>query len=265
MLQTQEQSDICIARLNELGFEGFEEMEHRLEAFIPENKFEEKKLEESVLGYADSFTKQLIEKRNWNEEWEKNFLPVIIGDFCSIRASFHQPIPSAKYEILITPKMSFGTGHHPSTCLMIEAMSQIDFTGKSVFDFGTGTGILAILSEKLGAESVFATDIDDWSIENARENIRENQVRNIKIEKNETIPSEKKFDIILANINKNVILPYLTHLRQQLTKQGVLLISGLLELDSEECRQLSSYSGFTVRRQFLKEGWTCFDLRKTNL
>src|SRR5580658_5424504 len=108
MLQTQEQSDICIARLNELGFEGFEEMEHRLEAFIPENKFEEKKLEESVLGYADSFTKQLIEKRNWNEEWEKNFLPVIIGDFCSIRASFHQPIPSAKYEILITPKMSFG-------------------------------------------------------------------------------------------------------------------------------------------------------------
>jgi ribosomal protein L11 methyltransferase len=161
--------------------------------------------------------------------------------------------------------MSFGTGHHPSTYLMIQAMSQIDFDGKSVFDFGTGTGILSILAEKLGAGAIFSTDIDDWSIENAKENIKENKVSKIKIEKKESLPYENKFDIILANINKGVILANLPLLRQQLTYRGVLLISGLLELDSEHCRKRSAESGFSIGRQLFKEGWACFELRKTNL
>jgi ribosomal protein L11 methyltransferase len=264
-VHTQEQSDICLSQLNELGFEGFEEKENLLEAFIPENKFDEQKLVERISAYSDTFTKYLIEQKNWNEEWEKNFLPVMIGDFCAIRASFHHPIPSVRNEIIITPKMSFGTGHHPSTYLMIKAMSKIDFVGKSVFDFGTGTGVLSILAEKMGAGAIFATDIDDWSIENALENISVNKSRNIEIEKTGDIPTRRKFDIILANINKNVIINRLDQIRQQLTLRGVLLICGLLELDSEECIQRFSESGFGVAVQLFKEGWTCFELRKTNL
>jgi len=262
---TKESADICIAQLSELGFEGFEETEDLLEAFIPEPRFDEKQMHGAIAGYSDSYTKLLIPPRNWNEEWEKDFQPVCIGDFCGIRAFFHQPIPSVSHEIIITPKMSFGTGHHPTTALMMEAMSRIGFKEKSVLDFGTGTGILSILAEKLGAGSVLAVDLDDWSIENARENTHENHCRNIQIEKIDRIPLTRTFDIILANINKTVILANLDLMGQQLGIGGVLLLSGLLEPDATACIQRAKNSGFVLERQLFREGWGCLDLRKTNL
>jgi ribosomal protein L11 methyltransferase len=262
--QSTEQADILIAQLNELGYEGFEEEENSLYAFIPEEKFIEQELNQTLSEYSLSFSKQIIEQKNWNEEWEKNFQPVIVDSFCAIRASFHQPITSVKNEIIITPKMSFGTGHHATTYMMIEAMEQIDFINKSVFDFGTGTGVLSILAEKLGSKKIFAIDIDDWSIENAKENIIENGCSDIRLEKSDQIHSEKKFDIILANINKNVILPNMALMAQQLTNQGVLLVSGLLEQDFEDTRQQAENSNFTIVRQLKRENWICMELKKTN-
>jgi ribosomal protein L11 methyltransferase len=259
-LQLQEQADILIAQLSEINYDGFEENDNNLFAFIPEEKFNESELQGIISAHSLLFSKEIIEQRNWNEEWEKDFEPVIVGDFCAIRASFHQPITTVKNEIIITPKMSFGTGHHSTTFLMVEAMEQIDFINKSVFDFGTGTGLLSILAEKLGAKNILAIDIDYWSIENAKENISENHCSNISIEKNDQIPSTKKFDIILANINKNVILPNLAIMQQQLTSQGVLLLSGLLEQDCEGMKHEAEKNNLEIVDMLSKETWICLKL-----
>jgi ribosomal protein L11 methyltransferase len=259
-----EQSDILIAQLSECGYEGFEEEENHLHAFISQEEFDEPKLSEVIAAHSLSFSKQIIEQRNWNEEWEKDFEPVVVGGFCAIRASFHKPVIHVKNEIIITPKMSFGTGHHATTYLMIQAMEQIDFINKSVFDFGTGTGVLAILGEKLGAKNIDAVDVDDWSINNALENISENHCSVINLEKSDHISSEKKFDIILANINKNVILPNLAAMRQQLTKQGVLLLSGLLESDFEDIQENAQKNNMNILKRLNRENWICIHLIKTN-
>ena len=169
-----EQSDLLIAQLSEIGFNGFEEEENNLKAFVPIYDFVEAAVNEIAASHHLSFYKSTIEETNWNAVWESNFQPVIVDNFVGIRADFHEPIMGVEHEIVITPKMSFGTGHHATTFMMIQQMREIDFTGKSVFDFGTGTGILAILAEKLGADKVFAVDYDEWSIENAKENLEKN-------------------------------------------------------------------------------------------
>ncbi|MBK6935571.1 MAG: 50S ribosomal protein L11 methyltransferase [Chitinophagaceae bacterium] len=169
-----EQADMLIAQLSEAGFDGFEEGENLLKAFIPENDYNKFLLKELTYKYRLQYAEQVIPEQNWNALWESNFQPVVVDDFVGVRACFHEPISSVEYEIGITPKMSFGTGHHATTYMMMQQMRNIPFLGKSVFDFGTGTGVLAILAEKLGAASVFAIDNDDWSIENARENCQFN-------------------------------------------------------------------------------------------
>ncbi len=263
-INSSEQAEILIAQLSEINFEGFEESENNLFAFIPEKEFNEMELRQIISPLSLSFFKEIIEQRNWNEEWEKDFDPVIVGNFCAIRASFHKPVSSVKYELIITPKMSFGTGHHATTFLMIQAMEQIDFINKSVFDFGTGTGVLSILAEKLGAESINAIDIDDWSIENAKENINENNCHNIYLAKGTEIITNKKFDVILANINKNVILPKLATMQQQLTPQGVLLISGLVEQDFEDIDKEAQTNHLFVIEKLSRDGWICLKLIQTN-
>src|SRR5689334_11761207 len=166
-----EQSEILIAELSDAGYEGFEEGLNELKAYIPNENWNEAELIEVAERVGASWSKELIEETNWNQVWESNFQPVTVDEFVSIRAHFHEPVKGVKHEIIITPKMSFGTGHHATTSMMVRMMSQIDFHQKKVLDFGTGTGILAILAEKLGASEVVAIDNDDWSIENARENI----------------------------------------------------------------------------------------------
>lgn len=230
----EEQQDILISRLMDLEVEGFEQTDNSLIAYFNENTFRSYEVNELLKGHL--FTISTIEEKNWNEVWEHNFHPVIIGDFCGIRAEFHQAIEGVDHEMIITPKMSFGTGHHATTYMMIEHMGRMDFKNKTVLDFGTGTGILAILAEKLGASQVYAIDVDDWSIANAQENIHKNKCSRIAAEQTSQIPSGK-YNIVLANINRNVILDYLPRLEAQLTDKGYLLLSGLVFADESQIVQ----------------------------
>ncbi len=257
----ERQCEILIAVLSEYGFEGFEENQNQLLAFTPEKKFQEKDMETILSNMSLSYSKKNIPQKNWNEEWEKNFESITINDFCGVRASFHQPIKNVLYEIIITPKMSFGTGHHATTYLMIDAMKNINFKNKTVLDFGTGTGILAILAEKLGAKKIIAIDNDEWSIDNAIENLIANNCKAISIEKKDTIPfTENGFDIILANINRNVILEQLPFFKQQLTSKGVLLVSGLLNEDYKEMELQTTINNLSITRKYLKSNWICLEL-----
>lgn len=163
---TDEQQEILIGLLSYFDATGFEQTETHLHAYFTENNFAAYEVNETLKHF--SFQTQTVKDKNWNKEWNSNFQPVIVNNFCGIRAHFHTPIKIAQHEIIITPKMSFGTGHHATTYMMIEQMKELEFKNKTIFDFGTGTGILAILAEKFGAASVSAIDIDEWSIKNAQ-------------------------------------------------------------------------------------------------
>nr|WP_262919339.1 50S ribosomal protein L11 methyltransferase [Niabella hibiscisoli] len=166
-------ADIVIAELQNTA-EGFEETDNGLKVIFLLENYNQDEIAQLASTYQLEFEKEEIAPQNWNAVWESNFNPVIVDDFVGIRASFHEPLQNIQHEILITPKMSFGTGHHATTHLMMQQMRKISFPGKSVFDFGTGTGVLAILAHRLGAENIFANDIDEWSILNARENFDQN-------------------------------------------------------------------------------------------
>lgn len=251
----QEQADILIAQLSEIGFEGFEEEENKLKAFIDSNNFDETRLQDISTPLHVDFSKTIIEETNWNKVWESNFDPVIVDDFVAVRADFHEPIKDVELEIIITPKMSFGTGHHATTYMMMQQMREIDFINKTVFDFGTGTGVLAILAEKLGAKSIVAIDNDSWSIENAAENIKRNDCTAIDLRLTDTAAMEDNFDIILANINKNVILENLEVLAKQLSPNGSLILSGLLVEDEEDIITKSKKNGLKFLKTGKKGNW----------
>ena len=231
--QSEEESDVLIARLSGIGFEGFEEEKNLLKAFIAAKDFNKELLQPIMNEGGLNYTTAVIQYKNWNEEWEAGFEPVTIGDFCTIRAAFHKAVEGVKHDIIITPKMSFGTGHHATTYLMIEAMRQIALEGKSVFDFGTGTGVLAILAEKMGANIIEAIDVDNWSIENGEENLQQNKCKKILLYKSNEITSSQKFDVLLANINRNVILQHLEAMRDHLLPGGWMVLSGLLSGDAD--------------------------------
>jgi ribosomal protein L11 methyltransferase len=254
--------EILIALLPDLGYEGFEQQESALQAFLPAESFDAAALETLLDRHKLSYSTAILEERNWNEEWEKSFQPVQVGHFCAVRAIFHPPIPGVTHELIVTPKMSFGTGHHATTYMMLEAMQHLDFQRKHVLDFGTGTGVLAILAEKLGAASILAIDNDDWSIENARENISENTCFSISAEKMDKIPTDRSFDIILANINKHVLLGEMRAIGQQLTIGGVILLSGLLENDFEEIENEAQTNNLSISEQMTKGSWICLKAQK---
>ena len=260
-LKDDDPAGVLIAQLSELGFEGFEEEPSYIHAFIDEKKIFADDLEKIISANGLVYTKKYLPKKNWNEEWEKNFEPVIIGDFCAIRAFFHAPIADAKHEIIITPKMSFGTGHHATTYLMVKATGAIDFKNKTVLDFGTGTGILAILAAKCGANKVVGIDNDDWSIENAMENIKENDCSKISVQKDDSIAQTGVFDIILANINKNIILEHFNSFKQHLLAGGVLILSGLLSEDLADIEAEADKNRFRILSKLEKENWICLVLK----
>ena len=254
--------EMLIARLAEYTYEGFEEQESSLQAFIPEEKFNPTELKELLAPWDLPYAQDRLGERNWNEEWEKNFQPVVVEEFCAIRASFHAPIKGVEQELVITPKMSFGTGHHATTYMMVAAMRHLDLKDKQVLDFGTGTGVLAILAERLGAAHVLGIDYDDWSIENALENVAENHCRAISIQKADTTPKGQLFDIILANINKHVILQELHAIGQQLEKEGVILLSGLLHEDFSDIEKEALKSGLVLKDRMARGNWICLKLGK---
>lgn len=226
--------DVLIAELSEIGFNGFEEVEEGLKAFINEPDFDETQIIALAEKYAVAFTQETIPVQNWNEVWESNFDPMQVDDFVGVRASFHAPMQGVTHEIVITPKMSFGTGHHATTYMVMQLMKDIDFTNKTVFDYGTGTGILAILAEKLGSKSILGIDYDDWCIENATENLAANNCKYITIEKADTAKLDTKFDIVIANINKNIILDSMAYIANDVVLGGEILLSGLLQEDEAD-------------------------------
>ena len=252
IVATEIQQEELIALLDDYTPSGFEQTEERLIAFFGEDDFAKDDITKILVGY--SYQVEEVEERNWNEEWERNFQPVVVNDFVAVRAHFHAPVGSVEHEIIITPKMSFGTGHHATTYLMMRQMRSIDFTGKSVFDFGTGTGILSILAEKLGAEKITGIDVDNWSIENANENTERNGCSKIDVSLTSNIP-QSQFDVILANINRNVILNYMPHLSKALLDKALILFSGLMIAD--ESAITSSAQNFNLNLQHRQErgGW----------
>jgi ribosomal protein L11 methyltransferase len=251
-----EQSAMLIAQLNEFAFQGFEETGTALHAFIPESDFDARVINRLAEGMRLRFTTCLIKETNWNTNWESNFQPVIIDDFAGIRANFHAPLKNVEHEILITPKMSFGTGHHATTEMMVRQMRTIDFSGKTVLDFGTGTGILAILAEKLGAAAVTAIDNDEWSIENARENVLNNDSGHITI-RNADVPVQERFDIILANINKNTILEHFGQLAANLNNCGILLLSGIIKTDRPDILSAITQYNAKITGEISQGEWLC--------
>lgn len=233
----KELQEIVIAKLSSENYYGFEEEEQSIKAFINEDEFYEDVLKNILNKHQLTFTINTIAEQNWNQLWESNFEPIAVDDFVGVRASFHQPIKNVQHEIIITPKMSFGTGHHATTWMMMKEMQSFDFINKTVFDFGTGTGILAILAEKLGANEVLAVDYDDWCIQNANENLETNDCKKIILMKGDTADILQQFDIILANINRNIIEDNLQYLAKNIVNNGQLLLSGLLKEDEEPIRQ----------------------------
>jgi ribosomal protein L11 methyltransferase len=202
------------------------------------------------------YSKSIIKEENWNALWESNFEPVRVGDFVGIRANFHPHFePTVSFEIEITPKMSFGTGHHATTFTVIELMESMDFKGKSVYDFGTGTGILAILAEKLGAASVLAVDNDDWCIENSIENVQNNGCQLVRVEKVESAYQKEKFDIIIANVNRHIIETNMLELSQLACPTASLVLSGLLIEDQLDMIELAAKQGWKYQKSRPLNGW----------
>ena len=250
-----ELQDMLIAQLTEIGYEGFEQDDIELKAYINATQFNEADIAALVSEHQLSFTQNTIEQQNWNEVWESNFEPVTVDDFVGVRAHFHQPIINVEYEIVITPKMSFGTGHHATTYSVMQLMKDIDFAGKTVFDFGTGTGILAILAEQLGAKEILAVDYDDWCIENALENIAQNNCKHIEIAKADTAATNHPFQVVIANINKNIIQDNVDVLHKACSTNAKIVLSGLLIEDEADILQLAANKGWKHLKTVTRGAW----------
>lgn len=225
-------SDVLAAELGEIGFNSFVPTEESLDAYILENAFEESKLKSLLADFpfeaSIDYKVTQIESKNWNEEWEKHYFePIVIGNDCVIHSSFHKDVPKAKYDIVIDPKMAFGTGHHETTSLVIGELLQMDLKGKAVLDMGCGTAVLAILAAMRGARNLVAIDIDTWCTENSIENIAVNNISGIDVKLGGAELLEGlHFDIILANINRNILLADMEQYAACLSIGGELYMSG---------------------------------------
>jgi ribosomal protein L11 methyltransferase len=255
--------DILVARLAEAGYDGFLEEGDTLKAYQNEEGLDLSTLDELGKQYNCRFRVNRVAEENWNATWESSFSPVIVENFVAIRADFHDVVKDVEYEIVITPKMSFGTGHHATTWLMLKAMRDLPLQGAplqgaalqggalqgwEVLDFGTGTGILAILAEKMGAGRVLAIDYDSWSIDNATENLARNHCEKINLGLADVIPEGEQFNLVLANINKHILLEHCKSIVEALKTGGLLLMSGILEEDRGDMEQaFGLYLGSPVK------------------
>ncbi|WP_178983695.1 50S ribosomal protein L11 methyltransferase [Winogradskyella helgolandensis] len=227
--------EILIAELGYAGFESFVENEEGVIAYIQKEEWNENILDAIYILSSDefeiSYTFEEIEQTNWNEEWEKNFNPIVVDDLVSVRAPFHEK-PDTKFDLIIEPKMSFGTGHHETTHMMIQHILKNDFTSKSVLDMGCGTGVLAILAEKVGATKLDAIDIDNWCYLNSLENVERNDCKHISVYEGDVKLLEgKKYDSIIANINRNILLADISEYAKCLNENGALFLSGFYKED----------------------------------
>ncbi|MFK8046741.1 MAG: 50S ribosomal protein L11 methyltransferase [Crocinitomicaceae bacterium] len=257
--------EIIVTVLAENGAESFVETKAGCLAYFPENKYPG--IDNcGHLDYKDkikSVTEKIIEDQNWNASWEKNFEPVFVGDQLAILAPFHNQNTKHQIKVLIQPQMSFGTGHHQTTWLMSEKLLSLKIKGKTILDMGTGTGVLAILAEKLGAKKVFAPDIDEWAFNNAVENCKLNKSQNVLVvHGGAELLKEQKFDILIANINKNILIQQFTDYAKVANKGALLLLSGFFKTDIDELKVAALKSGFIFENSSSKDEWALMELIK---
>tara|TARA_B110000240_G_scaffold189220_1_gene228968 strand:- start:932 stop:1762 length:831 start_codon:yes stop_codon:yes gene_type:complete len=260
-------ADILVARLNEINYETFLLEENILKCYIQTSILQKNESIDIILSLSDqtkiNYFFNKIDKKNWNAKWEESFSPVKINSNCIIRADFHKENKDIEHEIVITPKMSFGTGHHETTFLMSNEIFNIKLTNLSILDMGSGTGVLSIISSKLGAKEVMAIDIDEWAYENSIENSILNNTNNINFFNGDvSLISNKNFDCILANINRNIILRDLVTYYKSLIKGGKLLISGFLVEDFDIVNKKINEIGFKLINKKNKNKWLMLHLEK---
>jgi ribosomal protein L11 methyltransferase len=258
-------NDVLMALLSDAGYEGFEEAGPELLAYIKEADFDADQLKAIAEMQGANYRVEIIPAQNWNALWESNFSPVIVADFCTIRAHFHDLKVTTPYEIIITPKMSFGTGHHATTQLMMTMMKDYPFAGKSVLDFGTGTGVLAILAEKLGAANILAIDNDQWSVDNALENIERNDCKKTEVSIGSLEDVHVQTDVILANINRHILLQYMHELFDRLNAGGTLFMSGLLLEDEDIITHAATNESFHFLSKAVQNGWIALRFEKIRI
>jgi len=253
-------AEILIAELGYIGFESFVETEEGVTAYIQKNEWRENILDDiRILKNADfeiTFASEEIKPVNWNAAWEKNFSPTKVSENCMVRAPFHEPF-NVPYEIIIEPKMSFGTGHHETTQMMLQFLLEHNFEGKTVLDMGCGTAVLAILTEKRGAKTIDAIDIDEWCVENSEENVSRNKCKSITVSLGDAsvLISEEKYDVIIANINRNILLTDIPVYAKTLKKNGVLYLSGFYKEDITVITTASNNVGLTFVENKERNNW----------
>lgn len=259
IIPLQPATDILIAELSELGFDSFVETQEGLLAYVKKETWDPLALQ-NVRVFSDenwsiNYEVSEIEQENWNEQWESNFEPINVDNQCVVRAPFHDK-PDVEIDIVIMPKMSFGTGHHETTHMMLQLLLALDCEGKSVLDMGCGTGVLAILAAMKGAVSVDAIDIDNWSYLNALENVAGNSCKQINVfEGDVSLLTNQKYDIILANINRNILLSDISIYAKHLKKEGVLFLSGFYREDMPLISKECASSGLTFQENLEKNNW----------
>lgn len=256
-----ELADILVAELAEVGFDTFEDQDNGFCAYTTEEIFNADAVAEIMSRYEGqgelNHSHRVITRQNWNAEWEKNFQPLVIADRVSVRAPFHPKPEGVDYDIVIMPRMSFGTGHHETTALMIENQLDIDHRGLRVLDMGTGTGILAIMAEMLGARQVLAVDTEPWTVENAADNAAENQCRGIECRLGgvEVLANEAPFDLVLANINRNVLLEDMHEYARLLPSGKPILFSGFYEEDLPKITAEAERQNLVYQRHRTLRNW----------
>lgn len=256
-------NDVVSALAGEIGFESFVEWENGVQAYVQQSLFDEEALKEMVANFPlpdTSVTYEIkeAEDKDWNEEWEKNFFqPIVIGDRCCIHSTFHKDTPQTEYEILINPQMAFGTGHHETTSSIICELLDADLKGKSVLDMGCGTSILAILASMRGANPVTAIDIDDWCVNNSRDNIELNGIHNIQVELGDAalLEGREPFDVIIANINRNILLADMDRYAACMHPGSELFMSGFYVQDIPVIREKAESLGMTIVHHREKNNW----------
>lgn len=260
---TEPMSEILMAELGEIEYESFIEQDDQLKAYIVSDKYNEAELNAIADQYGRfTYTPIEIEQLNWNAQWESSFEPILIDNFCHIRAPFHNQRSDMQYEIVIEPKMSFGTGHHATTRLMIKHMQTIDFKGKTVLDMGCGTGILAIMAKYLGAKSVHGIDIDEWAVENSIENAQRNGISDISFQLGIADQISERYDVILANINRNILVNDMEKYSKHLTSSGIIVFSGFYEADMPIIENEASKWNLKKHKMLFEDSWTALVFNK---
>ena len=259
-------TEILVAELGEVGFESFVENEEGVIAYIQQVDWNENLLDDIFVlnseEFSISYEMEVIEQTNWNSEWEKNFNPIQVDDLVSIRAPFHEN-PNLKYDIVIEPKMSFGTGHHETTHMMVQHLLKLDLTNKKVLDMGCGTGILAIFAEMKGAKPIDAIDIDNWCYQNSIENVERNNCSNIAVYEGEaSLLVNKKYDVIIANINRNILLNDMQAYMNCLNDDGIILLSGFYKEDIPIIDEEVSKYQFKIDEIIERNNWVALKYKK---